>query len=113
MYDTCIKCSGLRIRWHIQFGSECIDTCLVLAEGLMASACHGIDLHQLAMNEFVSRVLCQQRCKESNSPAIFMSITGQSRESQTCLTLLTAECITRAKRPLSVAVIGQEVTGVE
>src|SRR5712691_631814 len=64
MDDTCIQCSGLGIRWHSKFGSECIDTCLVLAESLMASACQGIELHQLAMNEFVSRVLYQQRRQE-------------------------------------------------
>src|SRR5260370_30474898 len=101
------------IRWHMKFGSEGIDTCLVLAEGLVASGCQGINVHQLGMDQFVSRVLCQQRCKECNSPAILMSTTSQSRESQTCLTLPAAECITRAERPLSVAGIGQEATGVE
>src|SRR5260370_41672317 len=101
------------IRWHIKFGSEGIDTCLVLAEGLVASACQGINVHQLAMDQFVSRVLGQQRCKECNSPAILMSTTSQSRESQTCLTLPAAECVTRAERPLGLAAIWQSVTGVE
>src|SRR6266571_2844811 len=113
MDDTCIKRSGLRIRWHIEFGSECIDTCLVLAERLMASACQGIELHQLAMNEFVSRVLCQQRCKEGDGPAILMGIAGVGRKSQTCLTLPAAESLTWAERPFGIAVIGQKVTSIE